>query len=109
MFSILQSMPYASAKVVGNSMYPEIEGQVLFYEVYGGTVVVTSIKKLPGENNFHGFHIHSGNSCVPMSEGGHYNPNGQQHPQHVGDMPPLLANDGMAFGATRALARCTTK
>ena len=99
MFSILQSMPYASAKVVGNSMYPEIEGQVLFYEVYGGTVVVTSIKNLPGENNFHGFHIHSGNSCVPMSEGGHYNPNGQQHPQHVGDMPPLLANDGMAFGA----------
>ncbi len=34
-----------------------------------------------------------------MSEGGHYNPTGQQHPKHVGDMPPLLANDGIAFSA----------
>lgn len=99
MFSMLQSIPYASAKISGNLAYPEIEGNVSFYEVYGGTVVVTSIKNLPGENGFHGFHIHDGNSCMPMSEGGHYNPTGQQHPQHVGDMPPLLANDGMAFSA----------
>ena len=52
---------------------------------------------LPDGNGFHGFHIHDGNSCEPMMEGGHYNPTNKPHSQHVGDMPPLLANDGVAF------------
>ena len=99
MFSMLQSMPAAGAKISGSLAYPNVTGEVLFYEVYGGTLVVASIKNLPGENGFHGFHIHDGSSCKPMSEGGHYNPDNQMHPQHVGDMPPLLANDGMAFSA----------
>ena len=37
-----------------------------------------------------GFHVHGGNSCESMPEGGHYNPTGQPHPQHVGDMPPTI-------------------
>ena len=99
MFSMLQSSPYAGAYVSGNSMYPKIKGKVSFYEVHGGTLVVASIKNLPDGNGFHGFHIHDGNSCESMMEGGHYNPTSQPHPQHVGDMPPLLANDGVAFSA----------
>ena len=99
MFSMLQSIPVAKAKVSGSVAYPEITGEVLFYEVYGGTLVVANIKNLPSESGFHGFHIHDGNSCKPMSEGGHYNPNNQMHPQHAGDMPPLLANDGVAYSA----------
>lgn len=99
MFSMIQTMPYAGANISGNSTNPEIEGEVLFYEVYGGTMVVASVKKLPDGNGFHGFHIHDGSSCMPMAEGGHYNPTGQPHPQHVGDMPPLLANDGTAYSA----------
>ena len=99
MFSINHTMPYAVAKVSGSSKYPEIEGIVYFYEVYGGTLVVANVKNLPEGNRFHGFHIHAGNSCMSMQEGGHYNPTNQAHPQHAGDMPPLLANNGMAFGA----------
>ena len=99
MFSINQSMPYATAEVKGGPKYPEIEGNVYFYEVYGGTLVIASVKNLPNENHFHGFHIHEGNSCMAMKEGSHYNPTNQQHPQHAGDMPPLLANQGMAFSA----------
>lgn len=99
MFSMSQSMPYANAEVAGNSMYPEIRGEVYFYEMYGGTFVVASIKNLPEANGFHGFHIHTGSSCMPMMEGGHYNPTNKPHPLHAGDMPPLLANNGMAFGA----------
>lgn len=99
MFSMSQSMPYAGAKVSGNSMYPEITGDVSFYEVYGGTLVVASVKNLPEGNGFHGFHIHDGSSCTPMMEGGHYNPTNQSHPRHAGDMPPLLANKGKAFSA----------
>lgn len=99
MFSMIQTMPYAGANISGNSTNPEIEGEVLFYEVYGGTMVVASVKNLPDGNGFHGFHIHDGSSCMPMAEGGHYNPTGQPHPQHVGDMPPLLADDGTAYSA----------
>ena len=99
MFSNMQSMVFANAKISGNTMYPNISGEVYFYEVYGGTMVVASVKNLPNGNGFHGFHIHTGSSCKPMSEGGHYNPNNQMHPQHVGDMPPLLANDGIAISA----------
>ena len=99
MFSNIQSMISAKAKILGSAMYPDISGEVSFYEVYGGTMVVANVKNLPDGNGFHGFHIHAGNSCSPMSEGGHFNPTGQIHPQHVGDMPPLLANDGAAFAA----------
>lgn len=99
MFSMIRTMPYAGAKIFGSSMYPKIEGSVYFYEVYGGTLVVASIRNLPNGSGFHGFHIHDGNSCMSMREGGHYNPTNQPHPQHAGDMPPLLANKGMAFSA----------
>lgn len=99
MLSISKSMPYAIAQVSGSSAYPAITGTVKFYEVHGGTLVVASVRNLPKENNFHGFHIHVGSSCMPMMEGGHYNPTNMPHPQHVGDMPPLLANKGMAFSA----------
>ena len=97
MFSKFPKVPYASAKVSGNSMYPRIKGEVQFYEVYGGTYVVVNIDNLPEGNSFHGFHIHNGSSCKPMMEGGHYNPTNQPHPQHAGDFPPLLANDGIAY------------
>ena len=99
MFSMFQSMPYATAHISGNSMYPEIEGKVSFYEVYGGTLVVATVKNLPNGNGFHAFHIHDGGSCAPGMEGGHYNPTNQPHPKHAGDMPPLLANKGTAFSA----------
>ena len=99
MFSMFQSMPYATAHISGNSMYPEIEGKVSFYEVYGGTLVVAAVKNLPNGNGFHAFHIHDGSSCEAGREGGHYNPTNQPHPQHAGDMPPLLANQGTAFSA----------
>lgn len=99
MFSMIQSMPYAKAKVRGNASYPYIQGEVSFYEVYGGTVVVASVFNLPEGDGFHGFHIHEGNSCAPMKAGGHYNPTKVSHPSHAGDMPPLLANHGKAFSA----------
>ena len=97
MFSMIQSMPYATAKISGNSTNPEIEGEVSFYEMYGGTLVVAAVKNLPDENAFHAFHIHDGTSCVEGKQDGHYNPTNQPHPQHAGDMPPLLASDGTAF------------
>ncbi|MBA3745916.1 MAG: superoxide dismutase family protein [Solirubrobacterales bacterium] len=66
--------------------------------------VTVSVRKLaPG---FHGFHVHTVGKCEApsfMSAGPHLNPAGAGHPEHAGDMPPLLATKG-----GKAEARFTT-
>jgi Cu-Zn family superoxide dismutase len=45
---------------------------------------------------FHGFHVHAVGQCTPpdfASAGGHFNPDGEAHPSHAGDMPVLLVDD----------------
>lgn len=102
------SMPDAQAKIKGNADYPNLSGNVFFYGVHGGTIVTAQITGLPVKNGavngtFHGFHIHEGGSCTGTAQepfknaGSHYNPKKTQHPDHAGDMPPLLSNNGMAF------------
>jgi len=52
------------------------------------------------ETGFFAFHIHEGNGCggEDFSEtGGHYNPGGRMHPNHAGDLPPLLGDHGKAY------------
>lgn len=108
MFSNMNTMPDAYAKIKGNQQHSDLKGTVSFYEVHGGTIVVAEITGLPvmQENvngTFHGFHIHEGAGCTGTltepfkNAGGHYNPERMQHPNHAGDMPPLLANNGSAF------------
>lgn len=71
-------------------------GFVHFYAVEGGTLVCAEIHGLPeSENGFFAFHIHEGSDCA--APGGHYNPQNAPHPSHVGDLPPLLSNDGHAY------------
>ena len=53
--------------------------------------------------NFFGFHIHEGSSCSGNSNddfadaGSHLNPSNCPHPFHMGDLPPLIENNGLAF------------
>jgi Cu-Zn family superoxide dismutase len=51
---------------------------------------------------FHGFHVHSKGECIPpfTSALGHFNPTGQAHGAHAGDMPMMLVMDD-ATGALR--------
>lgn len=103
MFSLSNAMPDAYAMIKGNPSYSDIEGTVKFYGVHGGTVVITDIKNLPTSNQFHGFHIHEGESCSGTTEepfkdaGGHYNPTDVSHPNHIGDLPPILSAEGTAY------------
>ena len=66
--------------------------------------VTVSVRKLsPG---YHGFHVHTVGTCEGpsfMSAGPHLNPAGAGHPEHAGDMPPLLVTSG-----GKAEARFTT-
>lgn len=97
MFTRFNKVPDAYAD------FPDIEGTVTFYGVHGGTVVVVNLRNLPTGNQFHALHIHAGDSCTWTQEepfknaDGHYNPTNMPHPNHVGDLPPILSADGMAF------------
>jgi Cu-Zn family superoxide dismutase len=72
-------------------------GEVIFIPRGGAVEVWASVSGLsPG---FHGFHIHGHGACTPDhgAAGGHLDPSSATHPNHAGDMPPLLARaDGTA-------------
>ena len=93
--------PTAKATVAGNTKYPDIHGEVLFYQQNCAVLVTAKISGLPkNESGFHGFHIHEGKNCVGKdfpNTGGHHNHGDNPHPQHAGDLPPLLACNGSAF------------
>lgn len=62
-----------------------------------GVRVTVAASNLPA--GFHGFHVHAVGKCeAPFtSAGGHFNPGGQNHAHHAGDLPNLLVNaDGRA-------------
>ena len=93
-------IPVAAA-VVSGRRGSGVSGDVEFYTREKGTLVVARISGLPEtEDGFLGFHIHEGNNCRGegfANTGGHYNPGEKPHPQHAGDLPPLLSSGGRAY------------
>ncbi|NED96921.1 superoxide dismutase family protein [Phytoactinopolyspora alkaliphila] len=70
-------------------------GHVIFDEADEGVSVTVEFSGL--EPGFMAMHIHENAVCDPQhadgpfqSTGGHYNPAGDEHPGHAGDLPPLL-------------------
>lgn len=105
LYLLNQGQPNAIAWIQGNTSQPQVAGSVKFYETpYGGILIEAEIFGLPninvqGSSDFYGFHIHeSGNCQRPFNQtGNHYNPTNMPHPQHAGDMPPLMGNQGYAY------------
>ncbi len=107
--TIMEMMPEVYAFVRGSKDDPNVGGQVFFYSLWGGTLVVADIQGFteeakPCKGQFLGFHIHEGERCLPLDDDpfgqtkSHYNPKDCSHPEHAGDFPPLLVNaDGKAF------------
>lgn len=101
--SLLLKKPQACSEIKGSRNYKNISGIVKFYQTANGTLVYAVITGLPDKAGFHGFHIHSGESCNgnrddPFANAkSHYNPNGNTHPDHAGDLPPLMNNNGFAL------------
>lgn len=93
--------PSARAIIKGNENYPGICGEVLFYQINHAVFISAKISGLPKNNSgFYGFHIHEGKNCEGKgfpNTGAHYNPNSNPHPQHSGDLPPLLSCGGEAY------------
>lgn len=94
-------LPYAVAEVRGSVAYPNLRGQVRFYQRRDCVLVETNLQGLPEtETGFFGFHIHGGESCTGegfADTGSHYNPTEAPHPSHAGDLPPLLSCHGNAY------------
>ena len=113
--------PDAIAWVEGNELATQLNGSVKFYRTpYGGVLVEAEIFGLPNINiqnssDFYAMHIHEYGDCSEgfAHVGGHYNPSQVIHPNHAGDLPPLMANQGYAwtsfydkrFGITEIIGR----
>ena len=101
-----KNKPDAVARIVGGEEAPQLSGCVRFYQENGCVLIEANISGLPkaSETGFFGFHIHQGRDCsgagFPGTEG-HYNPIGREHPEHAGDLPPLLWCRGNAYLSAR--------
>ena len=106
--SILRQPPSAVAKIQGSESYPGVSGEVTFHQTSAGVLVSAQVAGLPTSDGdcagrFFAFHIHSGSACTgdendPFANAlTHYNPYGCEHPDHAGDLPPLLGNHGYAL------------
>lgn len=98
----------AIAYVRGGKDYPKINGTVIFKDSKDGVLVTAKINGLPQSTNkckgrFFGFHIHEGTSCTGnltddfAAAKSHLNPTNCPHPFHMGDLPPLIENNGYAY------------
>ncbi|MGN0158577.1 MAG: superoxide dismutase family protein [Brotaphodocola sp.] len=102
-----ENRPQAMAWVRGNSSNPHISGLVKFFETpFNGVLVEAEVFGLPnisipGSSNFYAMHIHQFGDCSDnfINTGDHYNPTNMMHPQHSGDLLPLLGNQGYAWSA----------
>lgn len=95
------NIPNAIAIVRGSDAYPNLRGQVRFYQRRHCVLVEANIRGLPDtDTGFFGFHIHAGENCTGdnfADTGSHYNPAETPHPSHAGDLPPLLYCHGNAY------------
>ena len=98
--------PDAVAQITGGAETPWLSGCAEFYQEHGCVLIVAKISELPrkSETGFFGFHIHQGESCFGPDfsrTGSHYNPAERVHPEHAGDLPPLLQCNGNAYLSVR--------
>lgn len=99
------NLPQAVARIAGNGRYPKLSGLVRFYGTpFLGILIEAEISGLPtelpaGQTGFFAMHIHEFGDCTPPFDktGMHFNPTGQPHPDHAGDLLPLPGNRGYAW------------
>ena len=92
----------ARAVIEGGPAAPDLRGEMQFFQRGDGVLVTVQVFGLPADNasGFFGLHIHQGDSCGGGDfgdTGGHYDPAAEPHPQHAGDLPPLLSCQGRAY------------
>lgn len=93
--------PDAIARICGDVDHPMLCGTVRFFQRCDGVLVEVQVSGLPEtETGIFALHIHEGGSCSEdgfLDSGGHFNSGKTQHPNHAGDLPPLMRNNGKAY------------
>lgn len=93
--------PRAVARVAGGREAPGLFGTVGFYQKGKNILLIADICGLPRtDTQFFALHIHEGANCGGRdfeNTRSHFNPAGNVHPMHAGDLPPLLSCEGRAF------------
>lgn len=94
---VIDEMPRAYAIISGEN---DVKGTVTFYNFNTHTIMLYQVENLPLSEKCQGgifaFHVHGGSDCKkPLT---HYNPDDCPHPYHLGDLPPLFAIKGVAWG-----------
>lgn len=89
--------PTAEAYITGGKDAPRIHGKAEFFPSPYGTIVSVHVTGLP-KNGFFAFHIHEGGDCGNdfADTGAHFDLTDSPHPNHSGDLPPLLSCEGYA-------------
>jgi len=105
------SCPDAIAYIKGSPEAPCLSGKVQFYQKRDRVLVVANISGLPNEHDscFFALHIHEGRECSGdhfSNTDGHYNPSETPHPDHAGDLPPLMLCRGGAYLAVQTDRFC---
>ena len=99
---LLSCPPQAAARLMGGPDLPRLRGLVRFYECPDHVLIAASVRGLP--DGFHAFHIHDGPDCGGdqfADSKGHFDPLDRLHPDHAGDLPPLLSCGGEALSLVR--------
>ena len=78
---------HAKAQIKGGKIYPHINGTVTFKETKAGVLVTAKIHGLPSGNINDEF----------ANAKSHLNTTNCSHPFHIGDLPPLIENNGYAY------------
>lgn len=99
--------PDAVAWINGNAENPQLSGVVRFFLTdYRGILIEAEMYglpnvKIPNSTNFYGMHIHEYGDCTQPFDrmGEHYSYREVLHPQHSGDLIPLMGNQGYAWTA----------
>lgn len=100
--ALLEGVPTARALLRGDGAHPTLRGEVLFYPFQEGSLLLIRALGLP-RDGFFALHIHELGDCCTGGDlpfhcaGGHYNPTGEPHPGHAGDLPVVLSNDGRVY------------
>lgn len=97
--------PVLMAEIHGNENNPLLHGTAIFSPTpMGGVLIQVEVFYLPDQNmanksGFFGMHLHENGDCQPPFDqtGDHYNPQKLPHPEHAGDLPPLLSSRGYAW------------
>lgn len=91
----------AVAQIQGGADAPHLSGRIRFYQECGRVLVVAKLSGLPqSKSGFFAMHIHEGEDCSGenfSNTKGHFDPGGERHPNHAGDLPSLMSCHGEAY------------